>query len=205
MPRFTPPRAFARALLLMAIAVAPLGAQGANGSVAGKITLRGTEQPLGEARVIVSGTAISVFSNASGDYRVPSVPAGLVQVTVYKVGYQAVTDTIRVLVGQTATLNLSMAVSRVQLSDVVVTGTAGNQERRAQAAVVTSVDLSELGRQSPAQSFSQLLQSRVPSVSVNSASGTAGASRRINIRGASSVNLSNQPLIFIDGIRLVEG
>ncbi len=205
MPRFTPPRAFARALLLMAIAVAPLGAQGANGSVAGKITLRGTEQPLGEARVIVSGTAISVFSNASGDYRVPSVPAGLVQVTVYKVGYQAVTDTIRVIVGQTATLNLSMAVSRVQLSDVVVTGTAGNQERRAQAAVVTSVDLSEVGRQSPAQSFSQLLQSRVPSVSVSSASGTAGSSRRINIRGASSVNLSNQPLIFIDGIRLVEG
>ena len=205
MPRFTPPRVFARALLLLAIAVAPLGAQGANGSITGKITLRGTTQGLAEARIIVAGTAVSVFSNGAGEFRVPAVPAGLVQVTVYKVGYQAASDTVRVLVGQTSTLNLSMAVSRVQLSDVVVTGTAGNQERRAQAAVVTSVDVSDIAKQSPAQSFSQLLQSRVPSVSVNSTSGTAGASRRINIRGASSVNLSNQPLIFIDGIRLVEG
>jgi outer membrane receptor protein involved in Fe transport len=40
---------------------------------------------------------------------------------------------------------------------------------------------------------------------VSSASGTAGTSRRINIRGASSINLSNQPLIFVDGVRMVEG
>lgn len=205
MSRLTPPRAFARALLLLAIAVAPLGAQGANGSVTGKVTLRGSTQPLPEARIIVTGTAITVFTNGAGEYRVPAVPAGLVQVTVYKVGYQASSDTVRVVAGQTSTLDLSMAISRVQLSDVVVTGTAGNQERRAQAAVVTSVDLGAVAAQSPAQSFSQLLQSRVPSVSVNSASGTAGTSRRINIRGASSVNLSNQPLVFIDGIRLVEG
>ena len=205
MPRYTPPRVFARALLLLAIAVAPLGAQGANGSVAGKVTVRGTEQALSEARVIVSGTAVTVYTNAQGEYRVPAVPAGLVQVTVYKVGYQAASDTVRVVAGQTATLNLSMNISRVQLTDVVVTGTVGNQERRAQAAAVASVDLTDVAKQSPAQSFSQLLQSRVPSVSVNSASGTAGTARRINIRGASSINLSNQPLIFIDGIRVVEG
>ena len=205
MQRFHPPRLFAGALLFLALATGQLGAQGVAGSIAGKITVRGTAQPVSDARLVVIGTAIVVYANAQGEFRIPNVPAGVRQVTVYKVGYQAVSDTVSVLVGQTATLVLSMNPSRVQLSDVVVTGTAGNQERRAQAAVVTSVDMSEIAKQSPAQTFSQLLQSRVPSVSVSSASGTAGTSRRINIRGASSINLSNQPLIFVDGIRLVEG
>lgn len=199
------PRILARAAMLVALAGVSLGAQAGTGAIAGKVTLRGTDQPLAEARVIVMGTALTVYTNAQGDYRLPAVPAGVVQVTVYKVGYQAASDTVRVMVGQSATLNLTMAVSRVQLSDVVVTGTAGNQERRAQAAVVTSVDLSELASGSAAQNVSQLLASKVPGVSVNQASGTAGTSQRINIRGASSINLSNQPLIFIDGVRMIEG
>jgi TonB-linked SusC/RagA family outer membrane protein len=198
-------QACAGVVLLATAGVSALGAQGATGVITGKVTDRGTGQPLAEARVIVVGTAIAVFSNAQGEYRITQAPAGPANVTIYKIGYQSATDTVRVTAGQTATLNFAMNVSRVQLSDVVVTGTAGNQERRAQAAVVTSVDVSDLAKSSPAQSFSQLLQSRVPSVSVNSASGTAGTSRRINIRGAASINLSNQPLIFIDGIRVNEG
>ncbi|MDH5233535.1 MAG: SusC/RagA family TonB-linked outer membrane protein [Gemmatimonadota bacterium] len=202
---FSRSRLVAGALMFAALGAMPLGAQIATGSISGKITVRSTNQPLADARIVVTGTAVVVFSNARGEFRAPSVPAGLARVTVYKIGYQAVSDSVRVIVGQDATINLSMDVSRVQLSEVVVTGTAGNQERRAQAAVVTSVNAADILRDSPAQNFNEMLQSRVPGVSVSSASGTAGTSRRINIRGASSVNLSNQPLIFIDGIQLIEG
>jgi TonB-linked SusC/RagA family outer membrane protein len=205
MSRFTPPRFLVGALLSLALATGSLGAQGAAGTITGKVTARGTSQPVAEARIVLVGTALVVFANAQGEYRINGAPAGVAQITAYKVGYQAVSDTVRVVAGQTATLDFSMAISRVQLTDVVVTGTVGNQERRAQAALVTSVTMDDIAKQSPAQNFSQLLQSRVPSVSVSSASGTAGTSRRINIRGASSINLSNQPLVFVDGIRLVEG
>jgi len=34
---------------------------------------------------------------------------------------------------------------------------------------------------------------------------TAGTSRTIRIRGASSISLSNQPLVFIDGVRYADG
>ena len=47
--------------------------------------------------------------------------------------------------------------------------------------------ISHIADESPAQNMNQLLQSRVPSVSVSSASGTVGTSARINIRGASSI------------------
>ena len=205
MPSSVATRFIARAMLLLACAATPLIAQGPTGVVTGTVTVRGTDQPVPEPRIVIAGTAIVVYGNAQGEYRIPAVPSGITQVTAYKVGYQAVSDTVRVVAGQTTRLNLLMNVSRIQLSDVVVTGTVGDQQRRAQAAVVTSIDMGDLAAQSPSQSFSQLLQSRVPSVSVNTSSGTVGAARRINIRGASSINLSNQPLIFIDGIRLVEG
>jgi len=205
MTRFRPFGRVSVALLILAIAASQVGAQGGNGSVAGMVTQRDNAQPLAGARIVVPGTAIEVITNIEGMYRVPAVRAGRVQVVVYRVGYRSMTDTVEVIAGQTARLDFGIEVSRVQLSDVVITGTAGNQERRAQPAVVTTVPVADLAKDSPAQNFSQLLQSRVAGVSVSSASGTVGTSRRINIRGASSVNLSNQPLIFIDGIRLVEG
>ena len=49
-----------------------------------------------------------------------------------------------------------------------------------------------------------MLQSRVPGIAVNTASGTAGTNRTIRTRGASSIWLSNQPIIFIDGVRFNE-
>jgi TonB-linked SusC/RagA family outer membrane protein len=199
-------RAVRGVAMLAALLVGPtLEAQQATGVITGRITVRGTSDPLGDARVTVVGTAIAVFTNTNGEYRIAAAPVGRTQVTAYKIGYSSASDTVTVSSGQQATLNLTMAPSRVQLSEVVVTGAVGNTERRAQGAAVATVNAEELAAQSPAQSFSQLLQSRVPSVSVNSASGTAGTSRRINIRGAASINLSNQPLIFIDGVRVVEG
>lgn len=199
-------RTVRRVAVLAALVVGPtLEAQQATGVITGRVTMRGTTDPVGDARVIVVGTAIAVFTNSNGEYRITTAPIGRAQVTVYKIGYSSVSDTVTVSSAQPATLNLSMAQTRVQLSEVVVTGAVGNTERRAQGAAVATVNAEELAAQSPAQSFSQLLQSRVPSVSVSSASGTAGTSRRINIRGAASINLSNQPLIFVDGVRVVEG
>lgn len=165
MPSSVATRFIARAMLLLACAATPLIAQGPTGVVTGTVTVRGTDQPVPEPRIVIAGTAIVVYGNAQGEYRIPAVPSGITQVTAYKVGYQAVSDTVRVVAGQTTRLNLLMNVSRIQLSDVVVTGTVGDQQRRAQAAVVTSIDMGDLAAQSPSQSFSQLLQSRVPSVS----------------------------------------
>ncbi len=98
-----------------------------------------------------------------------------------------------------------MSASLVTLSELVVTGTAGNQERKAQAAVVASVSAADVIRDAPITSVANLLQARVPGVALSSQSGTAGTATTIRIRGASSINLSNQPLLFIDGVRINEG
>src|SRR6476661_3514376 len=98
-----------------------------------------------------------------------------------------------------------MTASLVTLSEVVVTGTAGNQERRAQPAQVASLDAAALVKTAPVSNVGEVLQSRIPGVAISANSGTVGTAKAIRIRGASSINLSNQPLLFIDGVRMNDG
>jgi TonB-linked SusC/RagA family outer membrane protein len=175
------------------------------GTITGTVTDVATKQPIAEARVVLPGTAFETQTSKSGEFRFTNVRPGPITIGAFRLGFKAVSDTVRVVAGQTVTVNLKMNASLVNLSEVVVTGTAGNQERKAQAALVASVSAADVIKDAPITSVANLLQSRVPGVALSSQSGTAGTATTIRIRGASSINLSNQPLIFIDGVRINEG
>ena len=196
-------RAVIGACALLAVPAVALHAQ--TGTIDGKVTGKGTQRPLEDARVVLPGTTLEARTNAAGEYRFFNVRPGSTVIGVYRIGYKAVSDTVRVVAGQTVTQNFQMASSLVTLSEMVVTGTAGNLERKAQAALVASVSVAGIIADAPITSVANLLQSRVPGVALTSQSGTAGTGTTIRIRGASSINLSNQPLLFIDGIRILEG
>jgi TonB-dependent SusC/RagA subfamily outer membrane receptor len=177
----------------------------ATGTVSGTVTDVGTSQPLGDVRVFIAGSTLGTQTNARGEFRLAGVPAGRAQVNALRIGYKTMSDTVRLTAGGTATLTFRMSPSLTTLSEVVVTGTVGNQERRAQAAQVSSLQASDVKANAAITTVNELLQSRLPSVSVASSSGSAGTSKQIRIRGASSLSLSNQPLVFVDGVRISEG
>lgn len=201
-------RAFFHSSVLFALALlsalsSELVAQ--TGTITGKVTDGATQRPLAEVRVAIAGTALVTQTNADGDYRLVNLRPGRLTVGMFRLGYRAAGDTVRVTAGQTATLNMRLTPSLVTLSELVITGTAGNQERRAQSAQVASISATQLVKDAPVKSIGELLQSRTPSVAVNSNSGVVGTAKTIRIRGASSINLSNQPLLFVDGVRINEG
>lgn len=175
------------------------------GSIIGNVTDGTTRQPIAQVRIVVPGTALETQTNATGAYRLTNVPAGRQTVRLFRLGYKAIADTVVLQSGETVTLNFQMTPSLVKLSEVVVTGTAGNQERRAQSAQVASLNASEIVKTAPVSNVGELLQSRIPGVAISSNSGSVGTAKTIRIRGASSINLSNQPLLFIDGVRINEG
>lgn len=84
---------------------------------------------------------------------------------------------------------------------MIVSGTAGRLERRAQASVVQKINAAQVAQSSPVRTIGNMLQARVPGVSVQDASGTSGTAQTIRIRGLSSIDLSNEPIVFIDGVR----
>ncbi|MCC6319379.1 MAG: SusC/RagA family TonB-linked outer membrane protein [Gemmatimonadaceae bacterium] len=200
---------WSRTLLGALVGVAALAgnasAQAETGTVTGTITDSESRLPMEGARVVVAGTTLETQTNGRGEYRLVGVRPGVVQIGVMRIGYRAGSDTVRVAANGTATLNFSLTRTVTTLQELVVTGTVGNQERRAQPAQVASVSATDIKETAVVNTVNDMLQSRVPGIAVNTASGTAGTNRTIRIRGASSISLSNNPIIFIDGVRFNEG
>lgn len=197
--------ALSAVVVLTALLFVPrsLAAQGAN--VEGKITDAASAAPIADARVTVEGTRLQGVTNALGVYRITNIPAGTITLQVRRIGYKTLSTTVTLADNQNFTGNYAITASVVVLEEVVVTGTAGKQERRAQGALVADVNVADLALVAPLNNTTDALQSRVPGVSVTSASGTSGTSNQIRIRGAASISLSNEPLLYIDGVRVISG
>jgi TonB-linked SusC/RagA family outer membrane protein len=194
---------FRRSLALAsAIAFLPVwaGAQG-QALITGEVRDRATQQPLGDAQVFVVGTQRGARTDAAGQYRIANVTPGTYQLRAIRLGYLTQTQPVVVGAGATATANFTLDVTAAKLDEVVVTAT-GVTERRRESAVNTSmVDTSQVNMAS-VQNFSDVLSSRAAGVVVQQAGGTTGGGSRIRIRGANSVNLSNDPLLIVDGVRV---
>src|SRR5690606_19828677 len=80
------------------------------------------------------------------------------------------------------------------------TGTAGAARRREVGNSISQVKVSEVAE--PVQDVADLLQGRAAGVTITSSSGSTGAGSSIRLRGTTSVALSNQPLVYVDGVRI---
>jgi TonB-linked SusC/RagA family outer membrane protein len=100
-------------------------------------------------------------------------------------------------------LSIALKPSKSNMGDVVVIGYQGMRRRNLTAAVssIKGKDIQDI----PEASFDQMLQGRLPGVSVLSSSGEPGTKLAIVIRGATNVDYSNAnggnsgPLYVIDG------
>jgi len=172
----------------------------AQGTLTGTVTATTGGAPLQEARVLIVGTSLSVATAPDGKYTVRNVPAGTAEVRVLRVGYQEQKKSVRILDGQTATLDFSMPTSVVQLQEVVTTAT-GEQRRVEIGNAVENVAVSTLTETAPVRTLSDVLAARVPGVMVQAGTQT-GSGQRIRVRGISSLSLSNEPIFIIDGTRM---
>jgi TonB-linked SusC/RagA family outer membrane protein len=181
------------------VLAAPVQAQ--QGAVSGRITDEGTSQPLGAVWVQVVGTSIAAQSTDQGTYTIRLNP-GTYQLRAVRVGYAApASRSVTVRASETATLDWVLKAAPYALEGVVVTAT-GEQLSRELGNTVGKVDARQIAATSPVANISQVLSGRVSGVDVLQSSGTTGQGARIRIRGLSSVSLSNDPVIYVDGIRV---
>lgn len=186
---------------------AALGAQqtAGNGIITGRVTDAQSGSPIASATIAVQGTQLAAITGTDGTYRISRVPNGSHTIVARRLGYGASTRVVAVSGAEPVTADFALQTSAVNLQQVVVTGTAGNQTRAAQGAVVATLDAAQVVQKAPVATVTQVLEGRVAGVNVALGSGTIGAAPRINIRGATSISLSNAPLVFIDGVRVYSG
>ncbi len=90
----------------------------------------------------------------------------------------------------------------LQLDEIVITGTPGGTQRRAIGNVVTQVDVGDITQDVAITNMQELLSGRTPGLQFTRLSGNVGAGSPIKIRGVGSFNLSANPLIYVDGVRV---
>ena len=184
------------------LAFATDGAAQATGTIEGKVTEASSGRPLAGAQVFIAGTTVGSVTNDRGEYRITSAPARQVELRVRLIGYNPINRTVVVTAGQTVTTNITVGVSALQLEQVVVTGTGAQVEVKKLGNTISTI-------QPPAFAAittpSQLLQARDAGVSILPASGITGEGSRIRIRGNASLSMSNEPIVFVDGVRINSG
>lgn len=170
------------------------------GTVTGKITNEANGQPLGEVRVQASGTSLSAVSTQDGTYSI-RLSAGTYQLRAVRIGFASASHSVTVRANETTTVDWTLKTVPYALEEVVVTAT-GEQLRREIGNTVGKIDARKVVETAPVTNITQVLNGRVAGVNVLQSNGSTGEGARIRVRGLSSVSLSNDPLIYIDGVRV---
>lgn len=142
--------------------------------------------------VAEKGTSNGVISDADGNYTITVGPNAVLAFSFVGMTTQ------EVVVGEQTNVSVSLVSDVTQLTEVVVVG-YGEQERRNVAGVVTAVNSRDFNK-GAIVSPDQLIAGKVAGVQITTNSGEPGAGVNIRIRGGTSINASNDPLIVIDNI-----
>ena len=131
---------------LLAFLFAPALAAAQTGTVQGQVVDANTGQPLPSAQVTVEGTGLGGLTNQQGRFLILNVPAGQQTLRAILIGYSPDEATVTVAAGQTASLNLSLGTSALEMEELVVTGTGRPTERRRLSAEVAVVGADDIRR-----------------------------------------------------------
>ena len=150
-------------------------------------------EPLIGASILAQGTTVGTSTNIDGEYTINVAPDATLVVSY--VGY----DTQNVPVDGRTSINVTMQENSVMLNEVVAIGYGTVKKSDATGSVaVIKPDEIEAGL---ATSVQDMLVGQTPGVVVTQSGGPEGGGT-IRIRGGSSLNASNDPLIVVDGVPL---
>jgi len=184
------------ALLLGLATASPLVAQN---EIGGRIVDASTNQPIAGAQVSIVGTGQGGLTQPTGRFLILNVQQATVTLEIVMLGYQTWSREV-----QRGTLDLEIRLEQkaLELDAIVVTGTAGAQQARALGNTVGKIDAGSVRQVSPILGLESLIAGGVAGVNVSPGGGEVGTGANIRIRGASSISLSSQPLLYVDGVRV---
>ena len=167
------------------------------GAFAQQITVKGhvkdaTGEPIIGATIRIAGTQSGVVSDFDGNFQLQANQGQMLNVTY--VGYQAAN------VAAAPNVVVTLQDDATVLGDVVVIG-YGVAKKNDLTGSVTAIKPDEKNH-GLITSAQDMLSGKIAGVSVTSDGGTPGGSSTIRIRGGSSLNASNDPLIVIDGLAM---
>ena len=182
---------FARAILGLFLTLVPIGGLAQAPSVQG-VVYDVDGSPMPGVSVVVTGTSTGVVTDMDGKF---SIRAGVGSVLQFwYLGYETLDEKVT---DPALPMEIRMQLSADVLDDVVVVG-YGAVKKSDLTGSVGSVKMEAISDLS-ATSVDGLLQGRAAGLQVMNTSQDPGAGSIIRIRGNSSINGSNTPLVVVNG------
>lgn len=150
-------------------------------------------QPIPGVSIIVKGTTNGTITDVEGKYTLSNVTENAVLQFSF-VGMKSQ----EIAVNNQSTINVSLTEATIGLEEVVAIG-YGTQSRKTLTTAISKYETEDLDNLA-VNNVADGLKGKVAGVRVFSSSGQPGETPDIRVRGGSSINYSNSPLILVDGL-----
>jgi TonB-linked SusC/RagA family outer membrane protein len=185
-------------LMFFCFSVAALAQTGIRGTITDA-----AGQPLFNASVLVEGQGKGAVSNDKGYYEITGLKAGTYNLIYKFMGFSPQNDQVTVVANQMVTNDFQFASKIQDVGDVVVIGygTQRTKDLTGSATVINEKNFVQGSLATP----EQLVMGKVAGLKVTSNDGAPGSGSTLRLRGGTSINASNDPLIVVDGVPLDNG
>jgi outer membrane receptor protein involved in Fe transport len=171
-----------------------------SGRISGEVVDAQTRAPVGQVQVFLQGTSYGTLTRQDGRFLMVNIPAGTYTLRAERIGMTSVSQEITVAAGAVVPVNFELRSQALGLDAIVVTGTAGASRQREIGNSIAQINTANLP--SPPTQTTDMLKAAAAGVSVSAIGGELGQGQQIRLRGNGSVSMSNQPIIYIDGVRM---
>ena len=154
--------------------------------------------PIPGVSVVVKGTTQGSLSDQDGNYTITGITSG----TVLQFSFVGM-NTKNVTIGNQSVINVTLEESTIGIEEVVAIG-YGAQKKRDISTAISSVSSDDL-KDKPVSNFAQAISGKMAGVRISNTNAAPGGGTNIVIRGVSSINASNSPLVVIDGFPMKDG
>ena len=172
----------------------PLLAQTSEVNVTGVVTESGTGLPLKQVSISVSSTGVIAGTDENGAFTIV-VPSLEAELTINLPGYVV----RNIYLNGRDNVNVTLVSAGYKSFDNSYNTPNGAIPVKDAVYPVTSLTASDV-KLNKATSFDQVLQGKVPGMSVNQQSGMPGSRTYMTVRGTSSLYGNSEPLLVIDGM-----
>ncbi|MFB6318071.1 SusC/RagA family TonB-linked outer membrane protein [Saccharicrinis sp. FJH54] len=162
-------------------------------TVTGNVTDAKDKSPLPGVSILVKGTTLGVITDFDGNYSL-TIPSANETLVFSFIGY----NTKEVSTAGQTVINVALDPKLEQLEEFLVIGygTVKKEDATGSVSAVSSEEFNKGAITSP----QELLVGKTPGVVITTSSGAPGSGARIRVRGGSSLNASNDPLVIVDGV-----
>ena len=187
--------------LFYLILISGVGLQVFGVEIKGVVTDSQTDEPLGGVNVYIEGTNIGAVTDKDGYFTMAYDGTELFTLHINYVGYKSVSMELNPSDDLSA-LEIAMNEDIFQSETIVVTGIASRTSKDVAEVAVSRVPTADYLEATAYQDLSQLVAGKVSGVQLAPSSGNVGGGFRFFMRSGGGLNGNEQPVIYIDGVRV---